>query len=253
MVLSLDRWVNKIAIVTGVSAGIGAAIAEKLVQEGIIVVGVARRIEMVQEMSERLKNCKGKLIPFKADLTKEKEILAIFDFVKTKLGPIHILINNAGITKNTNLSNGETSKWKEILDTNVLAPCITTREAIKIMKSHSIEGQIIHISSVLGHYVAHIPNLNLYPASKFAIRALTETLRQEFLAENVPIRVCTISPGPTDTEINKIDLETSFDKVFDAMPKLNAEDVADAVVYVLSTPHHVQIQDIMMRPLGEPV
>nr|XP_022902752.1 farnesol dehydrogenase-like [Onthophagus taurus]XP_022902753.1 farnesol dehydrogenase-like [Onthophagus taurus]XP_022902754.1 farnesol dehydrogenase-like [Onthophagus taurus]XP_022902755.1 farnesol dehydrogenase-like [Onthophagus taurus]XP_022902756.1 farnesol dehydrogenase-like [Onthophagus taurus]XP_022902757.1 farnesol dehydrogenase-like [Onthophagus taurus]XP_022902758.1 farnesol dehydrogenase-like [Onthophagus taurus] len=250
----LNRWVNKIAIVTGASSGIGAAIAQKLVQGGLIVVGIARRVELIQTISEQLKNAKGNLIPFKADVTKEKDILALFEFVKTKLGPVHVLINNAGITRNTNLSDGDTSKWREILETNVLAPCVTTREAIRVMKKHAIEGQIIHISSVLGHYVAHIPNLNMYPASKFAIRALTETLRQEFLAENVPIRVCTISPGPTDTEINKLHSNNgSFANIIDAMPKLKAEDVADAIVYVLSTPHHVQVQDIMIRPLGEPV
>ncbi|XP_022902825.2 farnesol dehydrogenase-like isoform X1 [Onthophagus taurus] len=256
MLSLLERWVNKIAIVTGASSGIGAAIAQKLVQGGLIVVGIARHVEVIQTISEKLKNAKGKLHPFKADVTKENDILALFEFVKTKLGPVHVLVNNAGIARSTNLSNGDTSKWKEILDTNVLGPCIATREAIRVMKKHSIQGQIIHISSILGHYVGvNIPFLNMYPASKFAIRALTETLRQEFVAEKVPIRVCTISPGFTDTEIIKplsqYKGNASFAKAFEETPKLKSEDIADAVVYILSTPHHVQIQDIMIRPLGE--
>lgn len=82
--------------------------------------------------------------------------------------------------------------WKKVLDTNVLGLCIATREAITIMNENDIPGHIIHINSVLGHYVAHLPGINMYPASKFAVTALTETLRQEFLAVDSKIRISVI-------------------------------------------------------------
>lgn len=83
--------------------------------------------------------------------------------------------------------------WRKVLETNVVGLCVATREAVKQMKEGSIRGQILHISSVLGHYVAHLPKVNMYPPSKFAVRALTEVLRQELLVDGGGIRVCVSS------------------------------------------------------------
>ncbi|GJQ81085.1 hypothetical protein Trydic_g9926, partial [Trypoxylus dichotomus] len=189
MVLSLQRWVGKVAIVTGASSGCGAAIVERLVIEGVKVVGVARRLERVEQLSEKLQGKKGKLYPLKADVTVEGDILAAFKWTKENLGPVHILVNNAGISKNTTLSEGDTESWKAVFETNVIGLCVATREAIKDMTENSTAGQIIHISSILGHYVAHVPKVNVYSASKFAVRALTETLRQELLTSGTKIRI----------------------------------------------------------------
>lgn len=154
------------------------------------VVGLARRIEKVEALAKRLSNKRGTLYPFKADITKEEDILAAFAWIKENVGVIHVLINNAGTSKNTTLSDGDTEMWRQILETNVLGLSVATREAVKDMTNNSVAGQIIHISSVLGHYVAHVPKVNMYSASKFAVRALTETLRQELLTSGTKIRVC---------------------------------------------------------------
>lgn len=154
------------------------------------MLGLARRFEKVVELSKKLENSKGKLWPFKADITNEKDILAAFKFAEENLGPIHVLINNAGIAQDCTLSDGDTEKWRNILETNVLGLSIATREAVRSMTKNSIDGQIIHISSILGHYVAQVPGVNMYSASKFAVRALTETLRQELLTSGTNIRVC---------------------------------------------------------------
>ncbi|KAJ3651878.1 hypothetical protein Zmor_017884 [Zophobas morio] len=256
MVLSMERWCGKIAVVTGASAGCGAAIAEALVKEGLQVVGLARRKERIDELSQKLLRCKGKLHSYKCDMTIESDIIAAFKWIKDTLGPVSVLVNNAGVSQPNTLIGGNTEMWKKVLDTNVLGLTIATREAIDQMTSNKIDGHVIHINSILGHYVAHVPQVNMYSASKFAVTALTETLRQELVTLNSKIRVTSLSPGPVDTEFASSSNLTNHEewaKLYNAMPKLNSEDVADAVVYILSTPPHVQIQEIMMRPLGEPV
>ncbi|KAF2887957.1 hypothetical protein ILUMI_18216, partial [Ignelater luminosus] len=179
MALSMNRWKGKVAIVTGASAGIGAEIATQLVEAGLIVVGLARRKERIDELAKTLENKSGKLYSFKADVSKEQDVLDAFRWVKDNVGPVHILVNNAGFRRNTNLIDGDASMWKEIMDTNVLGLCIATREAVKDMRANNVEGHIVHINSVAGHKVSNLPQLSVYPASKHAVTALTETLRQE--------------------------------------------------------------------------
>jgi NADP+-dependent farnesol dehydrogenase len=153
------------------------------------VVGFARRSERVEELSKKLQDKKGKLHAVKVDMTKEEDIVRGFKWVSDNLGPVHILINNAGIVQNTNLTDGDTDMWKKVLDTNVLALCIATREAVKVMKENKIDGHIVHINSIAGHIVPNFPIVNVYPASKHAVTALTETLRQELNHLGLKIKI----------------------------------------------------------------
>ncbi|XP_044260590.1 farnesol dehydrogenase-like [Tribolium madens] len=252
MVLSMDRWRGKIAVVTGASAGCGAAIAEALVREGLHVVGLARRKSRIEALAQKLSS--DNLHALKCDMTLETDILEAFKWIKATLGPVSILINNAGLSQPNTLIGGNTQMWKTVLDTNVLGLSIATREAINQMMENDIAGHVIHINSILGHYVAHVPNLNVYSASKFAVTALTETLRQELVGLGSKIRITSVSPGPVDTEFGAaLRGSEDWEKLYNSMPKLQSEDVADAVVYVLSTPPHVQVHEMMIRPLGEPV
>ncbi|XP_068902389.1 farnesol dehydrogenase-like [Tenebrio molitor] len=255
MVLSMDRWVGKVAIVTGASSGIGKAIAASLVEQGLIVVGIARRSELVEEHSKQLSGKKGKLHAVKADVTKEEDILKAFEWTSKKLGPVHILINNAGTGKRTTLTEGKTEDWKAVLDLNVLGLCIATREAVKVMKANNINGHIVHINSIAGHTVMNIPQINVYPASKFAVTALTETLRQELTHLNSNIKITSVSPGMVESELTTLSkTQTPEAKAMLAqMPILKGEDIADGVVYALSTPEHVQIHELTIKPVGEKV
>lgn len=150
---------------------------------------MARRKERIDQLSSELKDQPGKLYSFKTDLTKEEEILAAFKWTSDNVGPVSVLINNAGIAQVTNLYDGDTEKWKKVLDTNVLAVAIASREAIRIMKENDIDGYIININSVAGHVALDLPNINMYGASKFALTAMTETLRFELANLNSNIRV----------------------------------------------------------------
>ncbi|XP_072386595.1 farnesol dehydrogenase-like [Diabrotica undecimpunctata] len=250
MVLSMDRWIGKVAVVTGASSGIGAAIAELLVEKGLLVVGAARRKDRLDALAQKLQGKKGKFYAVKADLSKEEDIKEIFKWTSANVGPVAILVNNAGCHKKTGLIGGDTEAWKTTINVNLLALCIATREAIDIMKKNNIDGYIIHINSVFGHNVLNIPYVDVYPATKFGVTALTETLRHELNALKSKIRVTSISPGIVDTEIIA-DFKASelFAVIKDAM--LKSEDIADAVLYVLSTPQHVQVHDIIIKPQGE--
>ncbi|XP_017777412.1 PREDICTED: farnesol dehydrogenase-like [Nicrophorus vespilloides] len=249
MVLSMDRWVGKVAVVTGASTGIGAEVAKSLCQQGMKVVGLARRIHLIKPIS----STNGSLLGLKVDITQEDEVVEAFEWILKNVGPVSVLVNNAGLSQPTTLIDGDAKMWKSVLDTNVLGLSIATREAISHMKDHNIDGHVIHINSVLGHYVAFVPNVNMYTASKHAVTALTETLRQELLHSGTNIRISSVSPGPVDTELLLINKETCDSDFLKTFPKLRCDDVSDAVIYVLSTPPHVQVQDVLIRPLGEPV
>jgi len=108
----MDKWVGKLALVTGASAGIGTAIAEKLVKQGVNVVGCARNVEKLKEIAAKLEKESGKFCPFQCDLRKENEILSMFEFIKEKFGVLHICINNAGLAHHASLLEGSTNVRK---------------------------------------------------------------------------------------------------------------------------------------------
>ncbi|KAF7286631.1 farnesol dehydrogenase-like [Rhynchophorus ferrugineus] len=248
MVLSLDRWIGKVAVITGASAGIGAELVIRLADAGIIVVGLNRR---AIQLADKHANLKDKIHYIQCDISNEADVQNAFKKIN-KIGVVHILINNAGTTTKNNLFDGEPDTWRKVLDTNVIGTCIVSKEAIKIMTANKIAGQIININSILGHFVYNIPKANIYPASKHALTALTETLRLELIDIDSDIKVTSLSPGPVDnTEFfvrqNVGDGNNGPIKYF-----LNPEDIADAAMFVLSTPPHLQVAELMLRPLKEP-
>nr|CAD7461194.1 unnamed protein product [Timema tahoe] len=251
---TMERWSGRVALVTGASAGIGAAIVRELVKNGLIVVGLARRAELVEELSTELKGAPGKLHALKGDVSKEEDILAAFDWVKKNLGRIDVLVNNAGVLYLSMLTDGETSHWKQIFDLNVLGLSICTREAFKLMKEKGVDdGHIIHINSIDGHMPVVFPGMAHYFASKHAVTVLTEGLRRELVQLGSKIRVTSISPGVVDTDMLRSftdDAQVSKD-MFSA---LKSEDIANAVTYALGTPPHVQVRyihEIIIKPIGE--
>ncbi|RZF36996.1 hypothetical protein LSTR_LSTR004684 [Laodelphax striatellus] len=142
----MDRWLGKTAVVTGASSGIGAAVLQQLAKNGVNVVGLARRHQRVQEMAERLKGEKGKVYALRADVTKEDEVVAAFEWIRKNLGGVDILINNAGVTYKTNITDGEVQHWRMMFELNVIALGTCTREALKSMKSRNMDdGHIINV------------------------------------------------------------------------------------------------------------
>ncbi|KAJ3651584.1 hypothetical protein Zmor_017614 [Zophobas morio] len=250
MVLSMEKWVGKVAVVTGASAGIGAAIAKALVESGVIVVGMARRTELIEQHGEDLADKPGKLYACKVDMYNEEEIVNGFKWVEENIGPVNILINNAGSSKDTTLYDGSTEDWKSVFDLNILALCIATREVIKMMREHEINGHIVHINSIFGHRVPSF-GMHVYPASKFAVTALTETLRQELNSIGSRIKVTSVSPGVVQSELTTQSPDPQKREFYASIPILRGEDIADGVVYALSTPEDVQVHELTIKPMGE--
>lgn len=191
---NMDRWVGKVAVVTGASSGIGAATAVGLVKAGLKVVGLARRVERVEELKKQIpRNATGLLFARKCDVSSEQEIKDTFAWIIEKFGGVDILVNNAGVLNQTSLSGaGDSALIRQTLDINILGLVFCTREAYQSMKSRGVAGHIIHINSIVGHGVPFLlgsPSLNIYPPSKYAVTAIAEVHRQEFLADASKVKV----------------------------------------------------------------
>lgn len=195
---------GKVAIVTGASSGIGASIVKALHGIGMKVnnsfnlvfmltmvrqvVGFARRKERIEEL---IKNHEGRLFALKVDVTKEQEILNGFAWVTENLGPIHVLVNNAGVGatgEKSGIAKGDVSVWERIMNTNFNSTLLCCRETIRNMQENHVDGYIINISSVAGLRPIPFPNTLVYSASKSALCALTENMRLELLRMDSKIR-----------------------------------------------------------------
>lgn len=247
----MNRWSGRVALVTGASVGIGAAICRALVTHGMKVVGCSRNIEKIQALSDELKGQPGSLTAIKCDVSKDNDIMAMFATIAQQHGGVDVCINNAGFSHNKNLLEGTPEQWREMLNVNVVGLCLCTKEAVASMRKRGVDdGQIIHISSMSGHRVTTGSATHFYASTKHAVNALTEGLRQELRDLKTNIRVASISPGVVETEFAERltgDAEKAS-KFYQTMDCIQAKDIADSVVHVLSAPKHVQIHDILIRP-----
>ncbi|XP_011492954.2 farnesol dehydrogenase [Aedes aegypti] len=243
----MDRWAGKVAVVTGASSGIGAAITTDLAKAGMVVVGLARRVERVEALKANLpESAKPRLHAVKCDVSKEEDITQVFKWVEEKFGGVDVLVNNAGILRQTDLLGTDNGQMlREVLDTNVMGLVLCSQKAYQSMKKRSVDGHIVHINSVVGHKVFDFPQSNIYPASKHAVTAITETMRNELRNAGSRIKVTSISPGVVRTEI----LPESI--IEGGHSLLESEDISEAVLYVLGTPPRVQVHELTIKPVGE--
>jgi len=238
---------NSVALVTGASSGIGRAIAIRLAKDGYRIAICARRQEKLESLAAEIENLGSEVRTYQTDLRQESEILKMFEAIRADWGGVDVLINNAGLGHQQSLMEGATEAWRETLDVNVVALCICTREALRDMRAKGDRGHVVHISSMAGH---RVPGSGMYSASKFAVRSLTEGLRQELRAAESAIRVSSISPGFVETEFAEKYTQSAEQarETYSQFPVLQPQDVAEAVLYVLSQPDHVQVHDILVRP-----
>lgn len=251
----MERWIGKVAVVTGASSGIGASIARELVRQGMKVVGLARRSDKIERLvddAEDGNHPRGELFALECDVTKEESVASAFAWIKETFGCVDVLVNNAGTLVESSLTGGTLEEWRRVFDVNVLGVCCVTREAVRLMRQNESERDdalVVHIDSLAGERVPAVPGFAVYPASKRALSALARTLRHELLGTK--IRVTSISPGLVARTEFMESFSTFSSEVMAAMPALEPEDVAAALVYVLSTPPRVLVQDVVLRPLGE--
>ncbi|KAJ6637275.1 Farnesol dehydrogenase [Pseudolycoriella hygida] len=249
----MERWLGKVAVVTGSSSGIGACIASELAKEGMTVIALARRLERLEQVKDQIPaDAKGVLHARQCDVTEEEEVKSTFQWINEQFGGIDVLVNNAGVVRSANLIDADnTTPIREIVETNIMGVVYCTREAFQSMKHRNVDGHIIMINSVAGHHVPFfagtMSSFNIYPGTKHAVTAMTEVLRQEFLTHGTKTKITSISPGIVQTEIF---LPENVDFI-KTVPHLKVEDIAAAVTYVLGTPPHVQVHELTIKPVGE--
>lgn len=212
----MERWQNRVAVVTGTSSGIGSAIAMDLVNAGVIVVGLARRVERVKELQKSLPaERRDRLIPMHCDVGSESSVKQAFDAIENKLGAIDILVNNAGTLQNGRLVDMPIALAQQTVQTNIMGIINCTQRAFRSMQQRSFDGHIILINSILGHKLfappaTGAPEINVYPSSKHAVTALAEMYRQEFigLGTRIKITVCPTTLYPIYMCIYSVCLST---------------------------------------------
>ena len=248
----MDRWAGRTALVTGASSGIGAAIASRLVAEGLRVVGCGRRPERAAEILAAADPTGNNSLAVACDVRDETSVRRMFADTRERFGGVDVLINNAGLGHAGTLAEGRADDWREMLDVNILGLCLCTREALADMRARGGFGQIIHIGSMAGQRVP--PGAGFYGATKHAVRALTESLRLELRERGDPILVGEICPGYVETGFAEHYFKSADKarKTYSQFTVLSAADIAEAVVYMLACPEHVQVHDILLRPTDQP-
>lgn len=238
---------GKVAMITGASAGIGEATAIALAAEGAKVALVARRGDRLAALAQRIAAAGGEALAIVADITDDTQIQTLVDQTKTTWGQIDILVNNAGIALLGEIAKSDPADWRRMLDLNLLALMNLTHAVLPILQAQGA-GHIVNISSVAGRTVR--VGIGGYNVSKWGVNAFSEVLRQEVSAQN--IRVTVIEPGMVNTEINDnirdpIAKQRSEERRKSITP-LESEDIAAAIVYAVTQPTRVNVNEILIRP-----
>ena len=244
---------RKIAFITGASAGIGAATAKVLASQHYDLILAARRIDRVNTLAENLKKEFGVQVHTLAlDVRNRAEVATTFEQLPEAWRNITLLVNNAGLASGlSSIDNGDIDDWEVMIDTNIKGLLYVTRAALPLLKETPYS-HIINIGSIAGKEV--YANGNVYCATKHAVDALNKAMRLELA--HLPIRVTAIHPGAVETEFSIVRFhgdESRAAAVYNGFENLIADDIADAIGYVVSRPAHVNINELTIMPTAQPV
>lgn len=228
---------TKRIIVTGASNGIGEAIAKKLADNDYQVILVARNKEKLETITHEINKKSSKTAYFyQVDVSKEDQVERMINDVKENLGSIYGYVNNAGVMLNSELTKGDTASWDQMIDINIKGVLYGTSLVIPDMIANE-SGHIINIASVSGFEVTKTNTV--YSATKFAVRAISQGLEKELARTGV--RITNVSPGMVETKLspNRQDMNRK---------PLEPTDIANGVLYALSQPSYVNVNEITIRP-----
>jgi 3-hydroxy acid dehydrogenase / malonic semialdehyde reductase len=242
---------EKCVLITGSTSGIGEATAKLLAAEGYRLILTGRRQDRLENLKKELTakfNNEICTLPF--DVRNQKEVDEALDSLRDPFDRIDILINNAGLAVGMNtMQDGIIDDWERMIDTNVKGLLYVTRKLIPSMISRN-SGHIINISSIAGKEV--YPYGNVYCASKHAVQALTKSLRLELLKHN--IKVSSVAPGAVNTEFSTVRFKGDkqrADQVYEGIHPLIGEDIAEVILFLITRPPHVNIDDILVMPTDQ--
>lgn len=246
----LNRINGKTVLITGASSGIGCACAGVFADFNTKLVLTARRIERLEQLREKLSEKKVSVCIRKLDVRDRADVLKFSGELKESGTVPDILVNNAGLSSGLDkLHEGDFDDWDRMIDTNIKGLLNVSRAIIPLMAERN-SGHVVNIGSMAGRQV--YPGGNVYNATKFAVRALTEGMSIDLLGTKV--RVSCVSPGAVQTEFSEVrfhgDRERAA-KVYQGYEPLTAADVADAVLYVVNTPEHVNVLELLLLPTAQ--
>ena len=247
-----DKLAGCVALVTGASSGIGQATAAELASLGAKVVVVARRTDRLDELVARIEDAGGAASAIAADITDEETARRVVAQTVQLYGRLDILVNNAGVMLLGPTAEASLADWKRMVDVNVLGLLYCTHAAIPHLLAAAEDGprrvsDLVNVSSIGGRSVR--PGSQVYNLTKWGVGALSESMRQELASKHV--RVSVIEPGATRTELqeaNRPEVLAQIRSRQDGFELLDAQDLADAIGYMVTRPRHVNVNEIMVRP-----
>ncbi len=237
---------DKVVVITGASSGLGEATARLLSAHGASVVLGARRTDRIQSLARELTATGGKAFAMTVDVTHREQVRELVEGAVRTYGRIDVMINNAGLMPQALLERLQIDQWDRMIDVNIKGVLYGIAAALPQMKQQK-SGHFINVSSVAGHRVG--PGFAVYAATKFAVRALSEGLRQEVKPYN--IRTTVISPGAVATELpNSVTDPDAAERIrkFYAAASIPADLFARVVAFAISQPEDVDINEVVFRP-----
>ena len=239
------------ALITGASSGIGEATALAFAGEGAAVALGARRKDRLDDLAERINGAGGTAVALEADVGEEAQARTLVQSAAAELGGLDCLVNNAGVMLLGPMEGTHTDEWRTMVDVNVLGLLYCSQEAMPLIRDAG-GGDIVNLSSVAGRVASF--GSAVYNFTKFGVVGFSEALRQEALHSK--IRVTCVEPGFVETELqghnqNPVVVET-IEKYRESIGQiLKAEDIANAILYAVSQPPHVSVNEMMVRPTGQ--
>jgi NADP-dependent 3-hydroxy acid dehydrogenase YdfG len=244
---------DTVALVTGASSGIGAAAAVSLAAEGAAVALAARRRDRLEELAARIEGAGGRALVLEVDVTQEAQAREAVERTVAELGRLDTLVNNAGVMLLGPMEHAPVQEWQRMVELNVLGLMYCAHAALPHLLQAAQDGErrvadMVNISSVAGRVARS--GAGVYNATKFGVGAFSESLRQEVTRRHV--RVSLVEPGAVETELvshNRPEVQEGLRQRFAAITdRLQSEDIADAVTYVVTRPRHVAINELLVRP-----
>ncbi|KAF2497307.1 putative NRPS-like enzyme [Lophium mytilinum] len=242
---------GRVAVVTGASSGIGAAVASALAREGCHVALAARRLDALEDVKRRLVVREGRAIICPTDVTSPEQVTALFKAANDELGPVDIVVSCAGVMYFTMMANTHVDDWDRTVDVNCKGLLHVLASSIPNMLAKG-SGHIVAISSDAGRKV--FPGLGVYSASKFFVEATLQSLRLE--TAGTGLRVTSVQPGNTATALLGMSRDQEAVKKYgepSGAKILDADDVANSIVYALRQPAHVAVNEVLIEPRDEPI